>query len=73
MSDETTGVLVEAYSTSEDHMYEITKNSMNQYDLWVFGYDEKMKGYHMLSEHRKLADSLEEATQMGNDLLEQLG
>ncbi len=69
MSDEMSGVLVEKYSANEDFMYEITKNSMGQFDLWVFGYDERLKGYFMMEEHRQLADRLEAATALGDGLL----
>lgn len=72
MSDENT-VLAEKYSSSEDHMYEIYQNSAGQFDLWLFGYSERMSGYYALDEKRMLLNSLEEAKKAGDALLQELG
>lgn len=72
MSEDTSLVIHEEYSTTEDYRCEVYPNSSGQFDLWIFKYDKKWDGYHILDDHRYLLDSLEEAIQKGRDLLVQL-
>lgn len=72
MSENNDGILVENYSETEDHYYEIYKNADNQFDLFTFAYDKRKDGYFMLQEHRYLLDTLEEATAKGDALLVEL-
>lgn len=66
-------IIHEEYSQpTEDYRFEVYKNSTGQFDLWIFKYDKKWDGYHILDDHRYLVDCLEEAIQKGKALLEQL-
>ncbi len=69
MSTEPNAILHENYSQSEDHYYEIYKNADDQFDLFTFAYDQKKDGYFMLTDHRYLLDTLEEAITQGDRLL----
>lgn len=72
MDTEQEGILEEKYSPSEDYCYEIYKNSDNQFDVFTFKYDQRKDGYHMLHQHRYLADSLAEAIALGDRILQEL-
>ncbi len=72
MSEDVNLIIHEAYSVTEDYRSEVYQNSSGQFDLWIFKYDKKWDGYHILDDHRYLMDSLEEAIQKGDDLLAQL-
>ena len=72
MNEEIGVVLAENYSENEDFMYEIYKREDGMYDVWLFEYNIKMKGFFVRNEDRSLLETLEEATQMAEAMLVKL-